>query len=138
MKIVLDTNVVFSGLIAGGVTRRIIIAGNPDLFVPEYFFSELEKYRERIKEKSGQNGSDLNLLINLLFEQINIVPKTEFNHLLSRAEELIEDTDPDDVPFLALALHLDADIWSDDEDFQKQEEVEIWRTEELIEELGVE
>jgi len=27
------------------------------------------------------------------------------------------DTDPDDFPYLALAFHLDADLWSDDGDF---------------------
>lgn len=47
----------------------------------------------------------------------------------------MEQVDPDDVPFLALALQREADIWSDDKHFQKKDAVRVWRNHELIDEL---
>ncbi|KXB01074.1 hypothetical protein AKJ41_02850 [candidate division MSBL1 archaeon SCGC-AAA259O05] len=60
------------------------------------------------------------------------MPKPEFKEQITKAEKTIGEIDPDDVPFLALALHLDADIWSDDKHFQKQEKVNVWKTTQLV------
>lgn len=40
---------------------------------------------------------------------------------------MITDVDPDDVPFLAFALHLVAGLWSGDEHVQEQNRIEVWR-----------
>lgn len=136
MKLVLDTNILFSALIAGGKTRKIIITGNQNLHEPEYTFTELEKHHKTIKRKTELDGSDLQLLLNIILEQINIVPKAEFENQIPQAEKIIGKIDPDDVPFLALALDLNADVWSDDKHFQKQERVNVWKTPELIKHLN--
>ena len=45
--------------------------------------------------------------------------------------------DIEDVPFIALALSIGNDgIWSDDNHFQKQKKIKIWKTEEVIKMLG--
>jgi len=137
MKLVIDTNILFSALIAGGKTREIIITGNQDLYAPEYTFTEIEKHQNEIKKKAKIDKPDLQLLINIILEQINIVPKPEFKSQLPKAEKIIGEIDPDDIPFLALALHLDSDIWSDDKHFQKQEKVNAWKTHQLIKHLPI-
>lgn len=135
MHLVVDTNVIFSALIAGGRTREIIITRPLNLFVPEFFHLELANNRDEVAEKTGLDMDDLRVLLNLLFEHLHVVPRDEFETHLDEARRLIEEVDPDDVPFLALALHRDADLWSDDKHFQKQEAVRVWRTHELIAEL---
>lgn len=41
--------------------------------------------------------------------------------------------DPSDTPFIALALSIESDgIWSDDDHFQMQDRVRIWKTKELV------
>lgn len=135
MHLVLDTNVIFSALIAGGKTRELIITESLSLSVPEFFYSELENNRDEVAEKTGLGRRDLTVLLNLLFEHVNVVPREEFDHRLADARAEIEGTDPDDVPFLGLALHLGVDIWSDDEDFQQQSVVDVWRTHELVSKL---
>lgn len=132
MELVVDTNVVFSALIAGGKTREIVITEDLDLYVPEFFFDELIENLDEVEEKTGLQRHELEMLLNLLLEQMHVIPREAFEDQLDDARELIADVDPDDVPFLALALHLDADIWSDDEHFQAQDAVEVWRTHELI------
>lgn len=135
MKLVCDTNVVFSALIAGGKTRELILSSQTDLYAPEFFFTELDSHRDEIEEKSRLSEDQLRLLRSILFKDTDVVPREEFEDHLERADELIGKTDPDDVPFLALALYLDADVWSDDTDFKEQDEVTVWKTHELVNHL---
>jgi predicted nucleic acid-binding protein len=135
MKLVCDTNVVFSAVIAGGKTRELILGDRTDLYAPEFFFTELENHRSEIEEKSTLSEAKFGLLLDTVFADTEVVPKEEFSHELSTASGIIGETDPDDVPFLALALHLDADIWSDDSDFHTQDEVTAWKTHELVDHL---
>jgi len=132
MKLVCDTNIVFSALIAGGKTRELILNDQINLYAPEYFFTELRNHRDEVKEKSRLSDDQLTHLRTVLFKDVRVVPKEEFDSQLNTASQLIGDTDPDDVPFLALALHLNADIWTDDTDFDTQDRVTTWKTHELI------
>ena len=131
MKLVVDTNGVFSALIAGGKTRELIITEDLELSIPEYFFKELSNNLDEIEDKTGLERQEIEILLNLLFEEIHVIPREE----LYMARDLIADTDPDDAPFLAVALQLEAGIWSDDEHFQEQTKLEVWRTHELLEKL---
>ncbi|WEL21696.1 PIN domain-containing protein [Halorhabdus sp. BNX81] len=133
MKLVCDTNVVFSALIAGGKTRELILSDRTDLYAPEFFFTELDNHRAEIQEKSKLPGDDLDLLLAMLFEETDIVPREEFEPELQKARHHIAGADPDDVPFLALTLHLDVDVWSDDSDFEDQRAVTVWKTHDLVE-----
>ena len=90
-----------------------------------------------METKTGLERSELELLLSLLFEQIRIVPREEFEDGLEEARKYIGDQDSDDIPFLALAITLDADIWSDDNHFQKQDTVHIWKTHELLDQLNL-
>jgi len=136
MKLVCDTNVVFSALIAGGKTRELILSDETDLYAPEFFFTELDNNRSEITEKSKLSEGQLKLLLDVLFKDTEVVPREEFEDDMEQASQLIGDTDPDDVPFLALSLTLDVDIWTDDTDFEKQDEVTVWKTHELVSRLN--
>ena len=133
--VLLSTPTSSSRLKAGGKTRETILTRELELYVPEYFFTELRNNLDAVQRKTALERNQLELLIDLLFEQIRIVPREEFDDELDTANAIIAEVDPDDSPFLALAMHLDAEIWSDDRHFQEQETVATWRTHELLEEL---
>lgn len=137
MELVVDTNIIFSALIAGGKTRDLIITEPVELTVPEYFSTELNNHRDAIQEKTGLSHQDLTTLINLLFDKIQVIPRDKFQDHLPEARAQIGEVDPDDIPFLALAIHLEAGIWSDDEHFQEQDRIEVWRTHELVDHLDL-
>jgi predicted nucleic acid-binding protein len=80
---------------------------------------------------------DLTVLINLLFESIRVTPRDKFEDRLPDARTQIAEVDPDDVPFLGLALHLDAGVWSDDAPFHEQDAVDVWPTHELVDQLDL-
>lgn len=137
MRLVIDTNIIFSALIAGGKTRELIITAPVDLFVPEFFYTELDDHRDEIQAKTDLPQQDLTVLINFLFEFIRVIARDEFEDRLPDAWTHIAEVDPDDVPFLALALHLDAGVWSDDAHFHEQDAVDVWPTHELVDHMDL-
>jgi predicted nucleic acid-binding protein len=70
--------------------------------------------------------------VDLLFQYIEVVSADEFFSYIEEADEAIGETDPDDVLYVACALAIDADIWSDDSDFEEQDVVEAYTTSDVI------
>ena len=132
MKLVIDTNVVISALIADSKTRELIVTLEPELLTPAFVYDEIRNYEELIAEKSGMEPDRVTQFLDLLFQYIEVVPADEFYPAIDRADEAIGDTDPDDVLYLACAIANDAAIWSDDSDFDDQNLVETYSTSDVI------
>lgn len=132
MKLVVDANVVISALVADSKTRELIVTLEPDLLTSEIVHDEIENYEDLIVEKSGMTSERVTQLIDLLFQYIEVVPASKFYPYIEEAEAAIGDTDPDDVLYVACALASDADIWSDDSDFDEQDVVEAYSTSDVI------
>ncbi|KTG08066.1 PIN domain-containing protein [Haloferax profundi] len=133
MKLVVDANVVISALIANSKTRELIVTLEPELLTPEFVHDEIGNYEDLIVEKSGMDPNRVQQFIELLFQYIETVPASEFYPYIEKAKEAIEDTDPDDVLYVACALARDAGVWSDDSDFDEQDLVPVFTTSEVIE-----
>ena len=129
MKIVLDTNVILSALIKDSLTRKIIRSAEFEFFVPSFSLSEISKYKKHVCEKSSLTEKQFDALLKNLFENIEIVPIYFYEEYIKESKKLIFDIK--DIPFLACAIALKADIWSDDKDFQKQKKIKIYTTQEF-------
>lgn len=132
MKLVLNTNILISSLIRNSTNRKILFFGNFEYYVPEYAFSEIEKYKDTIISKSKLSKRDYELFLNLLKTKINIASKDETKNTLMEAMRIMDNIDKDDTVFIALALALDCPIWSNDTDFKKQKNVKVYTTKDLI------
>ena len=132
MKLVIDANVVISALIADSKTRELIVTLEPDLLTPEFVHDELENYTELIVDKSGMHPNRVAQFIDLRFQYIEVVPASKFYPYIEKADAAIGETDPDDVLYVACALASDADIWSEDTDFDEQDIVETHSTTDVI------
>lgn len=137
MKLVVDANVVISALIANSKTRELIVTLDPDLLTPALIHDEIGRHEELILEKSGLSVAQLNQISELLFNYIEIVPTREFLSSIECADEAIGEIDPDDVLYLACALGREASIWSDDSDFNEQDLVRVYSTQDIIESFGI-
>ncbi len=131
MKLVLDSNIIFSALIKKSTTRDIILSDVFELHAPEYIFSEITKHKELLLNKSKMNDGDFDALLLLLQKHIQLVPKEKYNEKMALAEDILKDIDITDSPFLALALALNCKIWSNDGHFKQQDKVEVHTTKEL-------
>jgi len=130
MKLVIDTSSIISALIKKGISRRIIISPAIQFITPDHTLKEISKYKKLICKKAKINSNEFDILFNLLFEYITIIPKEEYKDFFDSAKTLIDDIN--DVPFIALCLASKADgIWSDDTHFKTRKGIIIFRTKEL-------
>jgi predicted nucleic acid-binding protein len=133
MRFVIDTNILLSALIKDSTTRKIIVKSGWNFYYPEMSFHEVRKYKELVLKKSGMDEADYNKLLDLLLEHINIVPDERIMNNLEKAKEVIAHIDPDDVVFIATKFSIsDSIIWSDDSDFDKQDEVMVLKSEKIV------
>jgi predicted nucleic acid-binding protein len=127
MKLIIDTNRIIASLIKDSLSRQIIKSPLIEFITPDHTLQELTNYETVIRKKAHLTHEKFDLLLALLFEQITIIPKEEYQKFLKTAQTLIDDID--DVPFVALALAIKVDgIWTDDEDFQTNKHFIVFRT----------
>jgi len=132
VRLVADANVLLAA-IAGGAAKRVL--EHPD--VEEVFSAEsvLGEVREYIGALAEKKGLDVTLLY-LTLASLPITVVAEMYYESQRAEALrrIGERDPDDAELLALALHLEAPVWSNDNDFEVAD-VEWYTTAQLLKKL---
>ncbi len=132
MILIVDTNIVFAGLLKNSSTRRLLIDSPFTLYAPETMLKEIKKYEEEIINRAGFTKAEFEILFNLITEGIQIIEKKLYAHKLKEAEKLIGNIDKGDVPFLALALSMpNAGIWTENVRHFKQKDVRIWTTKEI-------
>jgi len=127
MKLVVDTNIVFSLFKSNSFTRRLVRKHDLELFSPGALIKELDKYCEIICSKGKISEESFEYVKESILEIINIFPESK--EFLSKADKLI--SHKTDLPFLALALELKIPIWSNDSHFKEQSLVSIFTTSEL-------
>lgn len=142
--LVVDASILFS-FFKEDSSRRRIIEELPRLgcrlVTPEFAFKELLSDKGKIMKYAGIKELTFKFLFSLLEKKLDSFPEEEYEEFLARANKISphgEGTNPEstkDDPYFALALSMSCPIWSDDEDFKKQSEVEVFETEELVEEL---
>ena len=118
MRIVVDTNIVFSALINSGSTiPEMIVAPFSDFqfFTSEYLFKELEKHKTKLKKASKLTEEEISRAKTELFKYIKTISLELIpQEIWLVAEDLTLDIDPNDIPFVALSIFLDAHLWTGD------------------------
>jgi predicted nucleic acid-binding protein len=131
MIVVVDTNVVASAILRKSITQRILFNAAFRFYAPGFIWSEIAEHRKEFIEKTGYAEDEFNNAVYLAFSNLTIVPEEEYEKY--RGEALSFSPDKDDWPFLALALHLNAPLWSFDKKLrEKQERVKVISVEELL------
>ncbi len=131
MKLIVNTNRIIAALIKDGISREIILKKNIDLIFIETAGKKIKKYEEIICKKAGITKEVYQKIITVLREKMTLLPDEILKLYIREAKEIIENIDPDDIPFIAAALAIDADIWSDDQQFNQQKRIKTWTTKEL-------
>jgi predicted nucleic acid-binding protein len=133
MKIVLDVNIILSALIRDSITRKMIIDSKLNLYFPEPSLHKIRKYKDYIQGKSNLSDEEFINVLTYLFTFIQLIPSEEIEKNWSKAKEIMEHIDQEDVVFVAAALGLeDSVIWSDDKDFDKQDKLKVLKTEDMV------
>jgi len=131
--VVIDANILFSALIKNSLTAELIFEEEVMLFAPEFVVKEFLKYEELILKKTSRTREEFVQIMHVLKDIITVVPKEEYSKFIEEAEKF--SPDKKDVMYLALALKLKCAVWSNDKKLKQQDEVKIYSTEDLKNEL---
>jgi predicted nucleic acid-binding protein len=129
MRLVLDTNILVAALIKNSITRRILLLPDLEFLLPAFALDELARHRAKIVRAARLKVDEVDLLLTLLLTSVVVVPFERIAPFPPAADALMGAIDPDDVPFVALALAEEHDgIWSNDRAFEKIPGIKLWTT----------
>ncbi|MBS3175820.1 hypothetical protein J4457_01140 [Candidatus Woesearchaeota archaeon] len=77
IDLVVDANVSFATLIKYGFSFHLLFSEKFHLLTPEYIFSEFEKHKEEILEKTERTTEEFFALLELFKRRIVLVPLEE-------------------------------------------------------------
>jgi predicted nucleic acid-binding protein len=119
MKIVIDTNVVFSALLNANNSHVDIIISSPQerfqFYTSDYMLVELNNHRESLKKASKLGDDKIDTAKYGLFKHIHFVTLSMIpEDYWKEAERLVANIDMDDIAFVTLSLYLHAYLWKGD------------------------
>ena len=118
MKIIVDTNIVFSGILnSSSKIGRILTTSNLhlELYSCDFMKFELKKHRNKLVQLSKSTEDKIEEIQHLTTTHITFINESliPVEHFIN-AEILLKDVDINDTPFVALAAFLDAKLWTGD------------------------
>ena len=118
MKIVVDTNIIFSAVLnTQGKIGDLLLnsTGYFDFVGADFLKEELVEHHDKLKSISKLSDQSLEIAKERIFRLITFVtPKLIPTDIFIEAEKLVADIDPDDTEHIALTLFLEAKFWSGD------------------------
>lgn len=138
LPVVVDVNVVVSSLVIKGVPFTAFILNKLlrqfEFVAPELLLAEFEKHEERLLKETRLSRQEFSDVVELLFEEISLVPSSQFSEFLPSARVSLS-AHKKDAPYLALALKLNCPIFSGDKVLKKLSPVKVLSPREMLEKL---
>ncbi len=134
MKIVVDTNRIIAALVKDSTTRSILLNKNFKFVTPDYTISEIHEHKDELKADANLSDDEFGILLALVFENIEIIPKSDYETYLDECKNDISDVD--DIPVLAVAIAAKAEaIWAHDPHFKEQKKVKVFTNIDMLKEI---
>lgn len=118
MNIVIDTNIVFSGILSPNGTICDLLLNSKDTFdfyAPSAILDELNAHHQKLLDLSGLEEGELNFLKRIMMKKIDLIDLESLQATIwDMAVELTKNVDEFDTPFIALSLELKSPLWTGD------------------------
>ncbi len=140
MKIIIDTNIIFSGLLNTNGTIGDLLFNSDGFFEfysCSYMRHEIEKHWEKLKRISKLSDSELEESRYKIFTKIKFINEELIpERTWLAAEKIVDKVDIDDSDFIALTKHLKGYLWTGDKELyrglKRKNFKRIYNTTELI------
>jgi len=133
VELVVDANVLVAAFLRAGTTRELLLDERLTLWAPEHSLTEAERVltARRLRRKLGELlPADVRLVLTESSGHVRFTSATVYQSQMDQAERLAPHLH--DAPYLALALHLRAPLWSNDAGLKHQSVVPVYTTQELL------
>ena len=133
MELIVDANVLLASFLKEAVTRELLLDSRLALFAPEHLITKIANHLRQdssFRKRVSLSNQDLKNLFEILTQRIQTFPKRTYLRLMNEAAALA--AHQEDSHYLALALHLNIPLWSNDKGFKSQTKVQVYSTSELI------
>lgn len=118
MKIIVDTNIIFSAILnSKSRTGKILLNSNQhfQFFSCNYLRIEIQRHKKKLLKLTGLTETDLAELEGILLHKITFIDERLIpSDLLTDTEAQLKAIDPNDTVFVALAKHLEGKLWTGD------------------------
>ena len=133
MKIIVDTNKIIAALIKDSACRKILLSEKIEFLTVDFTKRELNNHKNEMLDKVCIKEAALNSLMAEFLKRIYVIDDIAIKGAFEPAKRIMEKIDPDDTPFIALALSVENDgIWIDDKHFKRQKMFKIWTTADML------
>jgi len=124
MRLVVDTNKLLAAFLKNGIVRSILLLSKHEFYTLDYAILEIEKHKDELLKRIHVKREQFQeLMFELILKNVIVIRSSYIEDLIDDALEICKSFDPDDAPFIALALKLDIPIWSNDKDLREKQDV---------------
>ncbi len=118
MRVIVDTNIVFSAILnsSSGIGKILLSSKGYFQFYSCYYLrTEIRRHRGKLLKLTRLTEDKLTELEGLVTHNITFIDERLLpQELLSKTEILLKSIDPNDTPFVALTRHLEGRLWTGD------------------------
>ncbi len=118
MKIVVDTNIIFSALLnTNGTIGNILFNSDGcfEFYSCNYMRYEIIKHWDKLKNLSKMSEKELSISYSLILSKLKFINEEIIpNEIWLTAEQLTQKIDLDDTDFVALTKFLNGNLWTGD------------------------
>ncbi len=120
MKIIVDTNIVFSAILNSSSKIGKLLTQSKthfQFYSCQYLRVEILRHQNKLLKLTKLSVEQLMEVETLVTENIVFINEKLLPYeQIAAAEKLVHAIDPDDIPFIALAQNLDAKLWTGDKE----------------------
>ncbi len=121
MKVVVDANILFSAFLSDNSQYRDLLFDEKyEFYSPNFVFLEIFKHKEKILKCTKESEEEVYGFLGKILKRVSFVKEGVISvENYEKANALCREIDENDTPFVALAIELDACLFTGDEKLKR-------------------